>query len=279
MTVALHLKRVGFLASLMVLVSLPVSAQLLPFTHYTPDNEIAPLPSADVIDVDQDRLGFIWLTVFSSGLVRYDGHTAEVYAMADGLRDLSVRTVTEDRLGRLWVASDGGLSVSTKPLADYGPNERIRFSTRIQGTELLDVSVTQVALSIDRDGRIWAGTSARGIVRYTILDDGSLAADTISTAVDENEENLIVYAVETRRNGDVWATVSRFNTTYFLVFEEGADDFDIVPAPFADPVNVLYDAPDSTLWVGTKVGSVWRLAREATQIRFDPVIGGLEGDI
>ncbi len=275
---SLHI-RIRVLLALTSFVCLPATGQLLPFTHYTPDNEIAPLPSADVIDVDQDRLGFIWMTVFSSGLVRYDGHTAEVYTTADGLRDLSVRTVTEDRLGRLWVASDGGLSVSTKPLGEYGPNERIQFTTTIGDTELLDVSVSQVAFSVDGIGRIWAGTSANGIVRYSIGDNGSAVADTISTSIQPDEPNLIVYAVETRRNGSVWAAVSRLNRSFFLRFADSADEYTIIPAPSADPINVLYDAPDSTLWIGTKTGAVWRLAEEAPNIRFEPVLSGYEGDI
>jgi len=56
-----------------VVVSLPLSAQELPFTHYTPNDQV-PLSSASVQKIAQDHLGYIWFALYSSGLSRYDGH-------------------------------------------------------------------------------------------------------------------------------------------------------------------------------------------------------------
>src|ERR1051325_10938386 len=111
---------------LALLVSLPVSAQELPFTHYTPNDQI-PLSSASVQKLTQDHLGYIWMAFYSSGLTRYDGHSMEEFGTADGLLDLTVREVIEDPAHPLWAGSESGLVVSEKPLEAYEPGKRVHF--------------------------------------------------------------------------------------------------------------------------------------------------------
>src|SRR5437879_1492231 len=96
---------------------LPALAELpeeLPFHQLTAD---AQLPSPGLQDVFQDRLGFVWIGFYSAGLARYDGHRMERYGVADGLPDLTIRTLAEDGGGRLWVGCETGLVVSDRPLA------------------------------------------------------------------------------------------------------------------------------------------------------------------
>src|SRR5690606_20863641 len=116
-------------------------AQLLPLTHYTPESEMRALPSAEAYGVLQDRQGYLWAAVYSSGLVRYDGVRMELYEEAEGLHSLAVWDVIEDAGGRLWVGSNAGLVVSEKPLYAYGPGERVRFTRTLGGVPLADVSV------------------------------------------------------------------------------------------------------------------------------------------
>ncbi len=49
------------------------SAQELPAMHYTTEKEVNPLPSPAVTGLLQDRLGYIWLSMYGKGLARYDG--------------------------------------------------------------------------------------------------------------------------------------------------------------------------------------------------------------
>src|SRR5437867_5058694 len=104
------IKSIPALLALLLLSCTFAFPQELPFTHYTTESEINPLPSADVRCVYQDRSGLMWFVVYSSGLLTYDGHEYTRYTRDDGLAGLDVRDVIEDRLGRLWVASDEGLS-------------------------------------------------------------------------------------------------------------------------------------------------------------------------
>src|SRR3982074_3415043 len=108
-----------------LLVSLGLSAQELPFRHFTSNDQVNPLSSASVQKVLQDHQGYIWFAFYSSGLTRYDGHAMEEYGVADGLGDLTVREIGEDAAHHLWVGSESGLVVSEKPLDAYGPGERL----------------------------------------------------------------------------------------------------------------------------------------------------------
>src|SRR5205823_10204989 len=94
---------------LSLLVSLAAAAQQLPFTHFTPNDQVSPLPSASVQKIVQDHLGFIWMGFYSTGLTRYDGHAMESYSEEDGLADLTVREIAEDASHRLWIGSEAGL--------------------------------------------------------------------------------------------------------------------------------------------------------------------------
>ncbi len=77
------------------------SAEELPLTHFTPQHQLVPLPSASVQKAIQDSLGYIWLGFFSSGLARYDGHSLELFSGADGLPGPIVREIVEDAQGYL----------------------------------------------------------------------------------------------------------------------------------------------------------------------------------
>ena len=126
--------------------------QVLPFTQYTPEQDTNPLPSAEIHKVYQDRLGFIWFAVYSSGLVRYDGHAMELYTTDDGLKDLGVWEIVEDATGRLWVGSDAGLVVSEKALQAYRDGSRIKFISSLGNTNFLTTTIRSNKLAVDADG-------------------------------------------------------------------------------------------------------------------------------
>lgn len=180
-------------------------AQELPLTHFTSDSEVNALPSALVTHIYQDRLGYIWFTVFTSGLVRYDGSKMELYDQSQGLRDLSVWQIQEDGEGYLWVSSEGGLVVSEKPLHQYKNGKQVKFTPLFQGMLLTrDAAVRNQQLAVDTSGRVWVGTSENGIIRYYINENTGITADTLSTAV-TGEEILEVNSLFATQTGKVIA--------------------------------------------------------------------------
>jgi len=255
-------------------------AQLLPFTHYTTESEPRALPSAEVHAVHQDRQGFVWAVVYSSGLVRYDGVRMELYTRDDGLRSLSLWDVHEDAAGRLWVSSNEGLVVSERPLPDYAPWERIRFVADVNGTALLDVAVRRNVMSTAPDGTTWVGTDALGIVRYHFEED-QLRSDTLLTGIpnrgDAGSEPRPVRTILARQDGSMWVgltggTLLRFSPDGTVERVEG----DRSPER---TVFALYEDAAGTLWGGNLGGLLWRLRENGGDYSFDIISTTLTGTV
>ena len=67
------------------------------------------LPHNNVRDIFKDSNGFLWISTYGGGLVRYDG-----YGVMEPRLDLnskSCRSITEDNFRRLWVAFDEGINI------------------------------------------------------------------------------------------------------------------------------------------------------------------------
>ena len=67
------------------------------------------LPHNHVSDIFMDSNGFLWISTYGGGLVRYDG-----YGVMEPHLDLnskSCRSITEDNFHRLWVAFDEGINI------------------------------------------------------------------------------------------------------------------------------------------------------------------------
>lgn len=189
--------------SLMIIFKNKVEAQELPFVHYTPNNEVNALPSAMVTNVFQDGEGFVWMSVFSTGLVRFDGSKMDIFDQEDGLRDLGVWQIVEDGQGYLWVSSNAGLIVSEAPLSTYRNGRRVKFTGTFQGNQLLDDALTLNQMGVDEQGRLWVGTIEQGFVIYQIDQNASLTITHESTLY--NGQQLAVNSVFTCQDGTVLA--------------------------------------------------------------------------
>jgi len=251
------------------LASINIVAQELPFTHYSPENEVNPLPSADVRSVYQDRLGYMWFVVYSSGLIRYDGHHNERYTTEDGLPGLDVREVLEDHLGRLWVASEEGLVVSEKPLDQYEVNNRIRFTSKLRSTQLMQTAVIEHRLAIDTQGALWVGTRQHGIIRYHFVNADSVIADTITTDIDGNGKNKDVRSILVRKDGSVYVGIGGGDLMIFpadgsthvlLSVKDGLPRFN---------ADVLYESPSGDVFGGCQNGLVWEIVESDGVRRVD----------
>ena len=249
--------------------------QVLPFTHYTPENEVNPLPSAEVTQAYQDGLGYMWFSVYSSGIVRYDGVNMVLYGLEEGLADLYVWDLNEDATGRLWVSSNAGLVVSEKPLEAYGTGEKVQFVRRFGDTHLLDVAVNHNKLNIDDEGRIWVGTQSLGVVRYRFSSDTVLVADTLSTAFNGSREQVAVRSLAARRDGSVWVGLLGGD----LLKYENEQISAVYSSGTATSVNALFESPDGILWGGEQNGGIWRLLEEGDEPEFVFVSSRLTSNI
>ena len=267
------------LAGFLSFVSAIGFSQELPFTHYTKESEVNPLPSAEIHSMYQDDLGYVWIGVYSSGLVRYDGQTMELFTTKNGLRDLNIQQVIQDRFGRLWVASDAGLTVSDKPLKDEASGAEIHFSSKIGSHELVNSTIVQNRLVIDVRGWLWIGTRTNGILRYNFMGLDSLVADTISTNLYNDGKNRDVRAMVARGDGSVWVTLGGGD---IMVFHDNSHTFDLLSEKQHFPRNsteVLYESRSGTLYGGTSNGLLWKLFENSGQISIETLSTDLKTSI
>ncbi len=245
-----------------IIAPLPARSQELTFTQYTPENEVNPLPSAEIHKVYQDRLGYIWLAVFSSGLIRYDGNSMIRYTTEDGLPDLGVWEILEDAAGRLWVGTNTGLVVSDMPLASYTHGQRITFSATIGAAVLPKTMVFKNRLAVDTRGGVWVGTRDSGIIRYRFNQGPSVSVDTIETQIHGASENIAIHSILVRKDGSVWVGLGGGD---LLVFPRDSSLFEILPSSqtlLVSDVNTIHESPSGILLGGCRDGFVWKLKEE-----------------
>lgn len=269
--------RIRFI-SLLFLMILPLctlNAQVLPFTHYTADRELNPLPSAEVHNVYQDKIGYIWLAVYSSGLVRYNGTTMQTYGIEQGLRDLTVWDITEDASGRLWVSSNAGLVASEKPLPDYAMEEPVNFVSAIDDVTLFDRTVNHNRMSVDSRGRLWVGTDNIGIVRYWMSESGRFESDTLSVRLSDDQFPFPVRAIEATADGPVWVAA----TGGKLYRYDESDRVSEFNSGSRNNISSLYADQSGTLWGGEQLGRVWRLEESGGRPHFVDANLSLSGNI
>lgn len=75
--------------------------------NYTPAQG---LPQHQVLTLDQDARGFLWVGTLTGGLGRYDGKRWEIFDASSGLAGSGVYDVAEDSDGTLLAATTGGLA-------------------------------------------------------------------------------------------------------------------------------------------------------------------------
>ncbi len=147
-----------YLLALMGAVMTSISAKAdVPFAAKLPGYDIRAITMADGLPhnfIDymvRDSQGFMWYALAGGGLVRYDGYSFERFDPILPDRSLSgyfIGCIQEDPWGRMWVATDQGLSVIdiekmiSLPVGDFG----------IDGP-LAELAIKDLAF--DAKGRLW----------------------------------------------------------------------------------------------------------------------------
>lgn len=288
-----------------LLVGKAAFAQERPVINYTPDSEILALPSAMVTHVYQDRQGFIWFAVYSSGLVRYDGSRMILFDQDDGLTDLGIWQIIEDSAGYLWVSSHEGLVVSELPLEAYEGGKQVVFTSSIKNTPLVNDVLTHHRMALDTSGKLWVGTSESGIIRYFIDAEGTLYSDTISTQMTGNS-NLPVTSIHASKGGSVLVSLEggslyRFTENEYtllhspvssgsvteiisileddegkiwvygqngeiLLFRHGSDAPQLIHYNSSSNINGLYSPTDGTIWATSGTDGINRFEKTSGEL-------------
>lgn len=174
---------------------------------------------------------------------------------SNGLPHDWIRCVAEDRERNIWLATGGGLAVlRPRKVTMYSPPDQW------QGRPVQ-------AITLDRNGALWAATEGAGIYRFQSNSWAQLAGNA-------GLSNSFVWTVMQDSAGTVWAGtwgggLFRWDGSRFV------RQFDL--AERGEPVTALLESPPGTLWIGSSAGLL-RLRQNRLE-RLAPLGGAAAGDV
>jgi ligand-binding sensor domain-containing protein len=197
------------------------------FTVFNATSEPA-FKGASVYSLLTARDGTLWAGTEGSGLVRYRDGAFRIFGALEGLTNLFVRVVFEDRHGTIWVGTDRGLF-------------------RFEGTALRRIdghgdvpSMSVHTICEDRNGRILVG--GRGLL---VLDgDRTHYYRSDSTLADNS-----IRTIRESRDGAVWiGTVSGLRR-----IDGGVRGNPFLVQRTVDGTNIsmLYESTSGQMWIAT----------------------------
>lgn len=178
-----------------------LSAQQVLTEHYqltTLDLSVG-LPHNNVNQFFVDSQGFVWISTYGGGAVRYDGFSFMSIGLTNpqGLSSNSCKRITEDRHHRLWIAYDERTDVidmrtMSRTTLDYAGGDLNAILNR-----------PSVAVYNDAKGAIWQ-VNTDSIYRYTFNEKGAVNHVSRYHYVG-NTPDVCIKDVE--QNGSVWVCV------------------------------------------------------------------------
>jgi ligand-binding sensor domain-containing protein/signal transduction histidine kinase len=202
-----------------------------------------------------DRDGGLWVGTNGGGLTLLKDGTARTFGVAEGLGADVVRSLFQDRKGRVWAGTNGGLSLL----------EGDRFRTWNASNGFTGNVVR--AIREDAGGALWIGTNGDGLFR---MKDGQFTRFTRKDGLPSD----LVFSLVFDKDGTLWVGtngggLARYADGRFRVYgrEDGLDG-DII-------WSILQDA-DGSLWVGTYGAGLFR--REGERFRGLTTRNGLSSD-
>jgi signal transduction histidine kinase/ligand-binding sensor domain-containing protein len=109
---------------------------------------------------EEKKTGVLWIGCQAGRIIMHDRITkrSQFYRLPL-LEDKTVRQITEDARGNIWLASQYGHLVKWNPAVGYGPNFTKGF------TLVQNFNTIIYRLRTDRDGFIWACTHMKGVYK------------------------------------------------------------------------------------------------------------------
>ncbi len=156
------------------------------------------LPCNYVDDVLKDHYGFLWIITSGGGVCRYDGSELLVFDKSSKtpIKNNFARNAVEDKFGRLWIGSEGGLDIIN--LEDL-------TAAQIQLPDFCREGSTLCSyVTLDSLGNIW--TKFQNTIYCILFDRDGGISDTLSfTHPALSPENVVFKDVD--GDGSVWVSL------------------------------------------------------------------------
>jgi ligand-binding sensor domain-containing protein/two-component sensor histidine kinase len=187
----------------------------------------------DVFSLLAARDGTLWIGTSGSGLIEWRNGVFRALPAQRGQSTAYVRAMTEDRNGRLWIATDGGLF--------WVKDGRLESVDRQMGVAVPDAH----AVVEDHTGHIWVGGS-----RLFVFKDGQSREYPLPGKDNRNQVKSLVES----NDGTIW--VGTVSGLYRLQPE--AARLEAVPGVFG-LIRTLRAVAGGEMWAGTIGSGIFRI--------------------
>ncbi len=191
------------------------------------------IPATSVVGISSDINGNIWIASGSTGAYRYDGTAMMNITIADGLISNSLRAITCDSSGKVWMGSFIGLSCWNN-----GVVSNYNTSTGMQSQHVQ-------ALASAPGNILWIGTTI-GLIRF---DGFSFIQYTVSDGLPANSIRSLSFDGTYLWIGTL-SGLSKFDGTSF-------QNFTTANGLPSDNIKALWSEAPGRVWVGTSNGAAY----------------------
>lgn len=160
--------------------ALNAHAQYYPFSNYTVEDGLA---NSQILAIEQDNDGVMWLGTNNGGITRFDGNSFEQITSKDSLAHDVVFDIEKDAEGNMWVGTNDGLSIYRN-----GTIENYRAAEGLTHSRVFDV--------VFHEGETWLATGL-GVTRYK---DGAF----VPFDVDSLVSNSAIVKINFDSEGNIW---------------------------------------------------------------------------
>ncbi len=227
------------------------------------------LSQSTVMDIHQDRFGYIWLAT-ENGLNRFDGHDIRAYYRQAGepgqLRSDYIWAIDEDATGNLWLGTDDGGVTQMHREDDRFDLARL---TGQRGDDLTDARIYD--LLVASDGTVWVGTREHGVIALTA--NGRPFAQFLNeTGRSDATHRRAITSLEEAEDGTIWVGSQRgahriqrpSNTVTSYVHSE---DSDVAYSLATNNVSHVMEDRHGRIWIATFDSGVSRLNPDTGQFK------------
>ncbi len=235
------------------------------FTHYLPEPKVPNALSNVITSIYEKKMGALWIGTLG-GLYKFD-RTLKTFKSylhdpknPDSLSHRAVWSISEDRQGYLWVATDGGG-------INLFDRQTEKFRHELNEPQKATSLSHDRALSVyqDRAGTMWVGTGGGG-VNYFNPQQEKFAHYRNEPYNANSLNNNHVLSIYEDKKGFLWVGtqgggLNRFDMTRQSVIHYQHDPKN--PHSLShDEVHSIYEDSDGVLWVGTFGGGLNQFDKE-----------------
>ena len=213
---------------------------------FTPYTEYADILGNEIWTVMESPDESLWIGS-NTGLHHLEKTKLTTIPLPERLTVKAVRTLLEDRDGRIWVGTMGDGLVLVKKRGDD-------FISEDMGMAGMDI----LALLEDHKGGLWAGTKNNGLYRFW-------GGHPLSFSTQNGLDNNTIYCIHEDRFGNLWLGTDGGGIN-IISPNSGADPGGYAAAPFPKPdaftcevIYCFFQDREGTLWIGTNGGGLYNL--------------------